>query len=131
MVAIARKLHSTGPNFQYVWLAVGEPTWSFRHVPSFTVMLPYIQDLEMKEAYVLEDVVPVTPGRATMFLVQLKRREIDIPRIRQAHPNATVEDIKDINGETVAIAVIVATTTTLDKTTLLKTQRISDLPKRS
>jgi hypothetical protein len=107
MVAIARKLHSTGPNFQYVWLAVGEPTWSFRHVPSFTVMLPYIQDLEMKEAYVLEDVVPVTPGRATMFLVQLKRREIDIPRIRQAHPNATVEDIKDINGETVAIAVIV------------------------
>ena len=107
MVAIARKLHSTGPNFQYVWLAVGEPTWSFRHVPSFAVMLPYIQDLEMKEAYVLEDVVPVTPGRATIFLVQLKRREIDIPRIRQAHPNATVEDIKDINGETVAIAVIV------------------------
>jgi hypothetical protein len=34
-------------------------------------------------------------------------------------------------AENVAIEVIVATTTTLDKTTLLKTQRISDLPKRS
>ena len=107
MVAIARKINSTGPEPLYVWLASGEPTWSFRHVPSFSVMLPYIHGFDMQEVYVLDDTLPANPARPTVFLVQTKRQEIDIPQIRQAHPNALVEDIKDINGDTVAIAVTV------------------------
>jgi hypothetical protein len=61
----------------------------------------------MQEVYVLDDTLPANPARPTVFLVQTKRQEIDIPQIRQAHPNALVEDIKDINGDTVAIAVTV------------------------
>lgn len=107
MVAIARYLHARGPQSRYVWLAGGEPQWQFRNVPAFTVMLPYIHDLVMKEVYVLEDELPVKPGSPTTFLVQLKRRDIDIPEIRKAHPEAVIEEIKDLNGESVAIAVSV------------------------
>jgi hypothetical protein len=105
MVAIARYLYARGPQSRYVWLAAGEPQWQFRNVPSFTVMLPYIHGLVMKEVYAINDELPVKPGSPTTFLVQLKRRDLDIPDIRKVHPDAIVEDIKDINGELVAIAV--------------------------
>ncbi len=104
MVAIARYINTRGPASRYVWLASGEPQWQFRNVPSFSVMLPYIHGLEMKEAYVLEDELPVKSGTPTTFIIQRNRKEIDLPEILASHPGAQVEDIKDLNGETIAIA---------------------------
>jgi len=107
MVAIARWLHASGPSSRYVWLASGEPLWQFKNVPAFSVMLPYIHGLEMKEVYTLEDELPVKAGSPTTFVVQPRRRELDIPEILGTHPGAVIAEIKDLNGDVVAIAVSV------------------------
>ncbi len=107
MVSIARALHKSGPNSRYIWLASGNPLWHFRNVSSFGVMLPYIHELEMKEVYDLEAELKINSGSATTFLVQPTRRAIDIPKIVQIHPEAVTAEIKDINGDVVAITVSV------------------------
>ena len=107
MVAIGRKLHQVGPEPSYVLLASGEHMWQLRALAHFGVMLPYIHDLRIKESYDLEEELSVSPGTSKAFIVQLKRRDADLPVILKAYPKALVESIKDLNGEPVALLVMV------------------------
>lgn len=107
MVAIGRKLHQVGPEPSYVLLASGERMWRLRDLAHFGVMLPYIHDLRIKESYDLEEELSVSSGTSKAFIVQLKRRDADLPVILKSYPKALVESIKDLNGDPVALLVMV------------------------
>lgn len=105
MGAIARALREVGPAYPFFVLPYGEPTWQFQNLANFGEMLPYINDLKIAEVYDLERELPVPAGQTKRFVVQLQRRSIDVPRIQKFHPNATVQELKDLNNKATAILV--------------------------
>jgi hypothetical protein len=107
MTAIGHALHKTGPNYSYVFLLLGEPSWRFAELPAFAHMLPYIANLKLKECYDIREELPVKPDESKAFLVQLKRKDIDIPVIQSFHPDARVTTIEDINHDKIAYLVLV------------------------
>jgi len=107
MTAVGRALHKTGPKYSYVFLLLGEPLWRFADLPSFAGMIPYIADLKVKESYDVHEELPLKPGESKAFMVQLKRKDIDIPVIQRFHPNAQITTIEDINHTKIAYLVLV------------------------
>ena len=70
--------------------------------------------------------------KMSMHKLLIQTNQTSATKLAQKELLAEKADANEAKAaENVAIEVIVATTTTLDKTTLLKTQRISGLPKRS
>jgi hypothetical protein len=107
MVGIARKIHAIGPEPTYVFLARGERLWILKDMSQFGVMLPYVHGFRIKEVYDLQDELQVPPGTSKGFIVQLKRKDIDLPIILQAYPGTPVETITDNMGEPVALLALV------------------------
>ncbi len=107
MVAIGRKIHAIGPEPTYVLLARGERLWILKDMSQFGVMLPYVHGFKIREVYDLQDELLVPPGTSKGFLVQLKRKEIDLPIILQKYPGTPVETITDNMGEPVALLALV------------------------
>lgn len=106
MVAIGRRIHDIGPEPTYILLARGNRSWMLKS-SHFAVMLPYVHDLRIKEAYDLADELQVPPGTSKGFIVQLPRKDMDLPEILKAHPGSAVETIKDVNDDPVALLVLV------------------------
>ena len=104
---LARKLHSIGPNYQYILLARGNSAWEIKHQAGLGDMLPYIMNLRLKEVYEVEQELPVRKGEAKGFVVQASRQDNDIPSIKQHHPDARIEPVKAYNGELIAVVVLV------------------------
>ncbi len=107
MVAIARKIHAIGPEPTYVLLARGERLWILKDMSQFGVMLPYVHGFRIKEVYDLQDELQVPPGTSKGFIVQIKRKDIDLPIILQTYPGTPVETITDNMGEPVALLALV------------------------
>ncbi len=107
MVAIGRRIHAIGPEPTYVLLARGERLWIIKDMSQFGVMLPYVHGFRIKESYDLEDELQVPPGTSKGFIVQLKRKDIDLPVILRAYPGTSVETITDNSGDPVALLVLV------------------------
>lgn len=107
MVAIARKIHATGPETTYIFLARGERAWILKDMSQFGVMLPYVHGFRIKEVYDIQEELQVPPGTSKGFLVQLKRKDLDLPIILQAYPGSPVETIIDNMGEPIALLVLV------------------------
>lgn len=104
---LARKLHSIGPNYQYILLARGNSAWEIKHQAGLGDMLPYIMNLRLKEVYEVEQELPVRKGEAKGFVVQASRQDNDIPSIKQHHPDARIEPVKAYNGDLIAVVVLV------------------------
>lgn len=108
MSAIARALREIGPEHPFLFLPYGEATWQFANLANFGEMLPYIDDLHLREVYDLENELPVPAGQTKRFVVQLQRRSIDVPVIQRFHPQAIVQELKDLNNKVTAILVTAA-----------------------
>jgi 4-amino-4-deoxy-L-arabinose transferase-like glycosyltransferase len=105
-VAIGHAIHDTGPRYTYTLLLAGEPTWRFSESP-IGHLLPYISERRLKECYDVRDELPVKPDEPKAFILQVKRLDLDLPIIKEFHPDARVVPIEDLNREKVAYLVLV------------------------
>jgi UDP-galactopyranose mutase len=108
MGAIARALRDVGPEYPFIFLPYGEASWQFANLANFGEMLPYIDNLNLREVYDLEKELPIPVGQTKRFVVQLERRSTDVPMIQRFHPHAIVKELKDLNNKVVAILVTAA-----------------------
>lgn len=105
-VAIGRAIDKTGPKYTYVLALFGEPSWRFSDSP-IGHLLPYISERKLKESYDIREELPVKRSESKAFIVQVKRVDLDVPVIKEFHPDATVSTIEDLNHDIVAYMVLV------------------------
>jgi hypothetical protein len=107
MNIIGRAMHKLGPQYSYVFLVLGEPSWRFYEFAGLAHMFPYISNLKLRESFDVNVELPVPADTPTAFLVQLKRFDLDLAVIKKYHPDAEVVPVEDINHDKVAYLVLV------------------------